>query len=30
MKPTKCPAKEKQNEVRKAKKEGGEKAKTKS
>ena len=30
MKPTKCPAKENQNEARKAKKEGGEKAKTKS
>ena len=30
MKPTKCPAKEKKNGARRAKKEGGEKAKTKS
>ena len=30
MKPTKCPAREKKNEARKAKKEGGEKAKSKS
>ena len=30
MKPTKCPAREKKNEARKAKKKGGEKAKSKS
>ena len=30
MKPTKCPARKKTNEARKAKQEGGEKAKTKS
>ena len=30
MKPSKCPAREKKNEARKAKKEGGEKAKSKS
>ena len=30
MKPTKCPAREKKSEARKAKKKGGEKAKSKS
>ena len=30
MKPTECPAREKKNEARKAKKRGGEKAKSKS